>query len=837
MRQAVQALAYISVLGVGQALAASNGAVGPVPLAAEGVAPPSDAPVAVVSLEACDATDQYSTQLLSLRINGSNPRITLVVLRRKCGGVLVRTNDLNALRIKTDQQAQVNINGLNYVNILGFSGISAIVDEPRQVLRLEAEPQVFYATVVDFDPRSRGPTDRAAYGAYLNYGAGAQGNFEGGITAVTGTVGLGAFAPVGQLSSDWIVLGRQDRTQVLRLATTATRDFYGARTTLKAGDINPRLGFWGGAPALGGIQYGTNFANDPYRSVTSTFAMSAELRRVSTLFFTSTALQDSREIQEAARGTSVVVPYGPLEVINIPSPLSGAFRMSVFGDDGSRQDLERLFYFNPSLLREDAQDFSYEAGLIRQPGSDNDYSRLFASGLHRYGWTNWLTAELHGELGENGVALGFTGIVDVQPLGTLTATFAGTQHQEQSGAGVLGIVRWQKEYARFNYRLGYEAQNDSYLLPAVMAARNLFRDRVTADVSMAVFDRNVLGVQFQEGRQRTVSGQVLSRSMSANYSINLGAWGFLGVSGRRLLRPQSDYELGVFCSLPLFASTPLRSAPEYYQQFTDDDSVDSATISFAGNRSEGDINRGIASADYQWSRPEERYRVQLQRGVINDNRTGLFGGYGNQWFDAYAGVSGIHTELSQYSLGVSSALIWIDKQFFPTNAVNNSFALVRLGKNFEGARVNGFISDDKGNVLLHNLNSYVDNPLVIPSADLPSNAKIDSVPVVRPPFRAGVLVDYPVRLIREALIAVTVKNEQGAVVPLPMGAYATVQGSEEIFPAGSNGMIYLPELAETNTVQIHWRQLSCTIVVNLPQDTPPDAIAELGPYSCDGVSP
>jgi outer membrane usher protein FimD/PapC len=121
-------------------------------------------------------------------------------------------------------------------------------------------------------------------------------------------------------------------------------------------------------------------------------------------------------------------------------------------------------------------------------------------------------------------------------------------------------------------------------------------------------------------------------------------------------------------------------------------------------------------------------------------------------------------------------------------------------------------------------------------ADLPMSARFTTLtePVV-PRFRSGVVVEPRIEYVRDAMLTVLVRDGDGGEVPIPPGAYATHPRSEERFPAGEDGAIYVAGLQAADTVTVSWRGASCELPVRLPADAPRDAIPELGPFVCEDM--
>jgi outer membrane usher protein len=145
-------------------------------------------------------------------------------------------------------------------------------------------------------------------------------------------------------------------------------------------------------------------------------------------------------------------------------------------------------------------------------------------------------------------------------------------------------------------------------------------------------------------------------------------------------------------------------------------------------------------------------------------------------------------------------------------------------------------SDANGSALLPRLRAYQINTVRIEQADLPLDAKIDTLQLDAVPyFRSGLLLKFPVKRSRGALLTVVLENGE----PLPAGSLAQIIGDKveqnEVFPAGMGGELYLTGLAASNRLRVTWLDQSCEFVLPFPESTEP--LPYLGSYTCTTVEP
>jgi outer membrane usher protein len=104
-----------------------------------------------------------------------------------------------------------------------------------------------------------------------------------------------------------------------------------------------------------------------------------------------------------------------------------------------------------------------------------------------------------------------------------------------------------------------------------------------------------------------------------------------------------------------------------------------------------------------------------------------------------------------------------------------------------------------------------------------------------PYFRSGLVLKFPVKQSRGALLSVALENGE----PLPAGAQVQIIGDNilenELFPTGMRGEVYLTGLAMNNRLRVTWREQSCEFALPFPETT--DPLPHLGTYICVGVEP
>ena len=165
----------------------------------------------------------------------------------------------------------------------------------------------------------------------------------------------------------------------MRLDTSWSQSFPDKLITVSAGDILTGALSWTRSTRLGGLQIGTNFDLQPYRSTTPL-----------PLFFGEATLPSVVELYvNGLKQYSGDVPAGPFELNTAPS-FSGAGTAQLVVTDalGQSSILNFSLYDVHRLLQPGLTDWSAELGVVRENygfGSFDYGSEIAASGTWRYG--------------------------------------------------------------------------------------------------------------------------------------------------------------------------------------------------------------------------------------------------------------------------------------------------------------------------------------------------------------------------------------------------------------------------------------------------------------------
>ncbi|MES2683206.1 MAG: fimbria/pilus outer membrane usher protein [Pseudomonadota bacterium] len=795
---------------------------------------PARPAVRVVALEPdpCDSAPLQEL-LLDTVINASATGREIIYLQRPCGGILAKVEDLAALRILTNGRPTVQVNGEDYLLLNAFPGLIFGVDEEKARMVIEGEPFIFVPTIVNIDARPTTPALPAAAGALFNYGLFAFGDIDGARQQTLQNYQLTLFGKPGVLDSQVLLLGGSNRLQPFRVFTTYTRDDEENLRSLRVGDVFSRGGVWGAVRPLGGVQLARNYSLRPNLVTTPVTTLDVAVRRRSALSLNGSSLfEDPAELGALYFGNLGAVPYGPVQVINLPAGYSNRrLRLRAQQVAGTPQvDLQSDFY-SLGLLRGGFRDYSYEVGVNRRDFLGDQYRNLVSSGTERLGLTQWLTLETHAEASSRQQAAGLALTSALPYFGVLETSLAGSGGADASGISRQYSAALVNVYEYFGYRLSYRHFTRGFVLPTFEDGART-RDQLQASVST----RAPAGTVFVGYSQtRTYAGADSLRNpansfLFAGYSASLLRRISVSVFVGRSLSAPRDTSVSAALSIPFTLFDSLGEGGEYATQ------AQLAINQDSDRNTRADLQLGRAFVD-----GDSIYNVEAAQSIAGSDFTSLYGSWLHPRLTASAQVSRSEGG-NAYSLGAAGALAYIGGRVLASRPIGSSFALVRLGEDYAGTHVNSLPTDAKGDVLIPDLAAYVDTPLQLDPRELPLSFQPESLSfTARAPFRSGVILSPKLALRRDALVKMVLR-EGGSDKPAPIGSYATIEGRDDEFPVGDGGLLYFYGIGEVTEFRFYSRDTGCLIKLVLPPLARANAealaaIPELGPFVCEGAAP
>jgi outer membrane usher protein len=720
-------------------------------------------------------------------------------------------------------------------------GVSYRVDEKTQTIYFTAANTALKPTVVrpDGQVNAKDLPVESGLGAVVNYNTVA--TMQNGHTLAEGLTGVRVFSPWGVISSSFIATaGAQPGTNPLvRLDTTYSYSDVDELRRYRAGDvINGGLA-WTRPVRLGGIQITTDFS---IRPDLVTFP-------VPTI---SGAVAVPSSIDVLVNGVQLLsrdVPPGPFQLNQLPV-VTGAGNVSLVVRNAVGQETTQSLpvYTSNLLLARGLSSFSAEIGALRlnYGTRSDDYHVPAASISGRHGVLDWLTVEGHAE--GNGSGSGYAGTV-ASAGGLAGGGVAVT-------LGTLGVVSVAAAGSHYQGHLGQLA-SVSY-------------ERITTSVSLSA------SVQMATRRFNDIaasSGEAVP-TMQTRASIGLplrtlGSFGLTYVGIRRPAQSQQSYAayrqqtatpygFNLVSLLPatkvsLISASYSRQifgqrAYLYASAFHDFASSSSTGLMIGitvplGRRSSAGVsanrNGRRSSAAFQASQSTTEIGDvgwQLQEDTGKLSRQMAVGEYRSPWGLVDAGFDRISGQTA-YRATAQGALAFADGQLFASNTIDDSFAVVDTDKTpgIQVLQENRPVgrTDSSGRLLVPSLRSFDGNRLGINPADVPVDVEMGTATqLVRPQDHSGIVVRFPVRVSRGAIIRLV--DAKG--VSIPVSSSARLDTGTTDLPVGYDGQVYATGLAPHNSLMVTlFGGKTCKASFDYTQVG--GTIPEIGPILCKDMAP
>ena len=754
-------------------------------------------------------------QLLPLEVSINGEEVGSWVLLERDGTLFAPVDAFAEWRINRRPNAEPMVyQGRQWYALSSVPGFESKRNFSNQSVELKFSPQAFASTRLTPPASERLALTTPALSGFANYDisysyAGASGS------AATNDMGvlleLGVSSGWGVLTSTYSgrsLLSRDPLTprSVVRLETTFTRDLPDKNLTLRLGDSATRSSNLGRSFFFGGFQLNRNFGLSPgfiSQPVPVLAGISGGPSTVE-LYINDVLRQTSR------------VPAGPFSIDNFPQLTgSGQARVVVRDALGRESVLAENFFSRAELLEQGLSDWSVAGGALRNNlGAKNaDYGQPFLSGLWRYGVNKQLTTEANAELGRVTQSAGL-GVATALPFTILGQAGLAASNDANTGRGSKYLVGLEHTGLRQSFSLRIEGASRGYRQIGQEINSLPFKRQLSASYNYASEKFGSVGLgyarvnSFDLGALTTYSASYSMR-IGARSSLSLNAVHVNGLSGGTA----SSTSFGVNLVVPLENQVAVASGLSYRAGQTD--GFVSASQGLAGD------------TGFSWrTQAGQRSNQIYSEGGLNYQ--------GNRSLIS-ADVNATGSQRS-VRLGAQGGLVAIDSQLFATRRVSGSYALVEVpGYADVGVGFNGRVlarTNADGKALVPGLLPYAVNAIRLDPAELPISAELDSIEQTAVPGnRNGVIIRFPVRSGRGALIKIVFDDDQ----PAPAGAELELVGDKQEFFVARRGEAFVTGLQPSNQLRLKWLDRSCVLTVVLEPAVSQDDIARVGPLKCSGV--
>lgn len=569
--------------------------------------------------------------------------------------------------------------------------------------------------------------------------------------------------------------------------------------TFEAGDVVSGSLPWSSSVRLGGVQLSRDFS---VRPDLVTYPLPA--------FAGEAAVPSSLDLFiNGYKSASADLAPGPYTLTNVPY-INGAGEAVVVTTDalGRQVSTTLPFYVTSTLLQKGLMDFSVAAGKLRRNYgiSDFSYGSALTSASLRYGVSDRFTLESHAEAGESLALGGLGGNLQVGTFGVINAALSHSTFESRNGQQLSLGYQYNSQRIGFSYqrleRHGDYA--DATLLDSPWVRLSQRSEQVTVSLNLERYGSLGAGyfdVRAADNSRTRLVNLSWSRSLWGSTSLYLSANREVG-GGQWATQAQLVIPFDLHGTISLSAER--NQSGENVQRVNYSRAVPSAggvgyNIGYAG----GD-QQAYRQADATW----RLQSVQLQAGTYG-NSDGM-----TRWADA------------------SGSVVWMDNGLFAANRIDDAFVVVSTNGfadvpvRYENQTVGR--TNAKGQLLVPWSSAYYRGKYEIDPLELPANVRAGNVEQrVAVRRGAGYLLNFPLDRVLAASVELVDANHQD----LPLGSQVTHQQSGSLAVVGWDGLVYLENLAEQNTLQV---QLagggSCLAHFSL--DGSHDDVPLIGPLVC-----
>ncbi|MEJ8838768.1 fimbria/pilus outer membrane usher protein [Ramlibacter sp. AN1133] len=710
------------------------------------------------------------------------------------------------LRLPADT-LPVRVRGNDFYPLAAFAGYGARINYSTLTVELSFSPDAFTGTRLVMERELLKPRPSPVLPTlFLNYDLNLQRSEHRGSPGVTdlgALLELGASGPWGVFTTSEV--GRNlagglpgQAAQAVRLESTFTHHLPERNLSLRLGDSSTRAGLWGRNVYFGGLQFGTNYGLTPGFITQPLPLLSGVSAAPSTV---------ELYVNDVLRKVSQV-PAGPFVVDNnLGLTGSGEARLVVRDVLGREVVVVQPFFTSVQLLAPGLDDWSVEAGFLRENLglASADYGQPFAAGTWRRGVRPWLTLEGRAEATRAQRTLG-AGAIAALPGDLLVRGAFARSMNDRVGDGGFWLLAFERQWLQAALTVQASGASRDYRELGLSDLQFPTRAQLAANLTRQ-FGNTSLGIGFAR-IERHDAAAVTTVGFNFGYRFDDSAASLNG-NLSKVLGAGGGTSFGVTLQVPL-------------------DNHRFTSFAYSGHGSVHDV---YATATRFPGEPGE-LGWRVLGGRLNEEAHAEAGvDFAGTRGRVYGDVSASPSQQS-LRLGASGGMAAAAGRVFFSRRLEESFAVVAL-KGYPGVGV-GLGSttmtqtDADGMAFLPYLSPYQSNQVRLNAQDLPISAELDSIErVVVPSWRSAVLVDFPVRSGRAALVRMQQENGE----PVPAGAKVQVEGQKEEIYVGRRGEAFVTGLQAANRLDVHWPGGRCSLALAVPPAANDDVL-RIGPVPC-----
>ena len=729
-----------------------------------------------------------------------------VILNAEATGLILRfTQQGKGLFSSVENLQQLGLDPVRFgapgqaeVALDSIAGLGYEYDPARQSIALRVDDSLRMPYAVSARSTTRPAPSQVTPGAVLNYEV----YSELGQTRRTALFNdLRYFNQHGVFSNTGTISLGGGQREYMRFDTFWNHADPDTLESWQVGDLISSSLSWSRALRMGGFQWRKNFQlrpdllTFPVASVDGTALVPSSL----SLYVNG--------VQQYAAS----VPSGPF-VLNQVSGINGAGQATIITRDALGRSVTTTLplYVDTRLLARGLSDYSVEAGVLRRDYGQRSWGYAgepVASGSLRYGVSDNLTVEAHGELTRGVLNGGAGALLRLGQSGVVNGSLAASGGQNQGMQASVGYQYMGPSFSidaqstRASARYGDVATRDGS--PVVRAA-----DRISLNLPLpAAQSVNLSYITYRS------PGVDTSKLVTFGYTATLFKSVFMNASLFQDLRDSN--QRGFYFGLSMALGEVSVSASASRQN-------DNDSRSFTAQQS-ADFGGGFGWAVQAGTSGGLAYR----QGQLD-----YLGNYGRLTGRVQSSASN-----NASALGAAGALVLMDGHLAAARQVGNGFALVSTGGVagvpvlHENRQIG--VTGGSGYLLVPNLNAYGNNQIAIGTDGLDVDARVPVTNInVVPRSLSGVLAAFPVERYSAATVIVHGEDAQPLAPGLPV---LHVQSGKRTV-VGFDGVTFVDDLSAENEMRIGSDDQVC--VVRFAYVRPAaGGLPMIGPLRCRNVKP
>ncbi|HSQ78474.1 MAG TPA: fimbria/pilus outer membrane usher protein, partial [Nitrospirota bacterium] len=722
------------------------------------------------------------------------------------GNLFIKTEDLDTLNLKFSGDRVVLIHDERYVPAGAVLDVTSAFDEKKLVLSFigrTTEAQKTSLDVFSLQPKPKNVYYPRETSAFLNYGLTYAYTDPLGFQSFSATNKVGAHAGDVFFTSDSLYTKNKTDENFVRLQSSATYERRGELQWLVLGDQFANSGDLGSSVNIGGLGFSKIYKLDPYFITQPAFDLTG-----SVIYPTQAEIY----MDHVLVGRQQIAP-GTFDLRNIYS-YTGQHNVEVVLKDpfGNEQRISYPLYFSTQLLREGLQEYSYNAGFLREDYGvrSDEYGRAAFSAFHRYGVTSSFNIGARAE-GSDGVYNGglFTAFA-LPHTGVFTLSFAESSAHSAQGEhgehGHAGALQHTYQLGSFSTNISLRAYSRDYATVAAPPSADMTRYAASGAVG---FTLPIGGISLGYSGTETYSGKNM-RLTSANYSRSISKTvSFFTTASETRQTGQTGQgrakDYSIFVGLNFNFDNNTHGALQY----TKTTSVDTETAQI---QKDVPVGEGFG------------YRANLNRSAAAGTNTNSFSP-----FVQYNGRYGIYTLDSSiqnsagktteaYNLSTAGSLVYAGGFFGASRPVSDSFSIVMMDKVANAKVLNNGqeigTTGSSGNMVVPTLTSYGQNQISVDVKNLPMDYSISGVSkALSPSLWSGSCVAFDAVRMQAVTGSLFVKVGDKKI-PMEYVDISLKVGEKEVTsPTGKVGEFYIENTLPKEAIEgAEPDQLSCRAI-------------------------